>query len=308
MRQNRARMASRRGSKRRAPKLEMGEPRLAGQTNAGSDEQKPKFEWVTVEHRDVDGNPTMPKELIASTYGRRYKEVPHGSEIKPHVLAGYKPKALMLVERKIYEIHRLSIRGWRRRGLIAVELEGWRLHEADWFNAMQGVRVKISDPALPGPHNEKSDYMVSKSSFGRKIVTLVGENDSKTKVHLFEGTLEITETWKSTWRRQGAEVLNKGFQLLLLPLFAALGAGLTLLWLDRSPSSDGRDLHTRENPAEHGVQTSNGQSGNEPPAKAINHQSPDVTARQTSSDKQESTNSPPKGDKAGESSSHSEDQ
>ena len=276
--------------------------------NAGSDDQKPKFGWVPIEHRDVDGNPTFPKELIAGTYGRQYKEVPHGSEIKPQVLAGYKPKALMLVERKIYEIHRLSIQGWRRSGLIEVEMEGWRHHEAEWFNAMQGVRVEISDPGLPGPHNEKSDYMGSKSSFGRKIVKVVDENDSKTEIHLYQGTLDIAETWKSAWRRHGAEVLNKGFQLLLLPLCAALGAGLTLLWLDRSPSSDGPDLYSRENPIEHGVRTSNGESGNDLPGTTENHQSPDVFTRQAPSNEQESSNSPPNGDKARESSSHNEDQ
>ena len=66
--------------------------------------QEPQGEWVAVEHRDADGNPTLPRELIAGTYRRRFEEVPDGTEIRVHVLAGYKPKALMLVEQKIYEI------------------------------------------------------------------------------------------------------------------------------------------------------------------------------------------------------------
>ena len=109
-----------------------------------------------VEHRDADGNPTLPEELIAGTFLRRYEEVPEGTEIKVLVLAGYKPKALMMVERKIYRIHRLSVKGWRRKEQIAIEMDGWRQHEADWFNAMRGVQLEVSDPGLPGPHNEKA--------------------------------------------------------------------------------------------------------------------------------------------------------
>ena len=146
---------------------------ISEMTNTGNSTQKPQYEWVKVEYRDADGNPTLPREKIASTYNRRYEDVPHGTEIKVLVLAGYKP-ALILVERKIYEIHRLSVRGWRRSGQIAVEVEDWRHHEADWFDATRGVRLEISDPGPPGPHNEKSDYIVSESSFNRNIVTSEG--------------------------------------------------------------------------------------------------------------------------------------
>ena len=65
-----------------------------------------------VEHRDADGNPTLPEELIAGTFLRRYEEVPEGTEIKVLVLAGYKPKALMMVERKIYRtVYQLAAEG-----------------------------------------------------------------------------------------------------------------------------------------------------------------------------------------------------
>ena len=184
--------------------------------------QKPQGEWIPFEHRDADGNPTLPKHLIAGTYHRRYEEVPEGSEIKILVLAGYKPKPLMLVERKIYEIHRLSLRGWRRIGQIVVEVDGWRSHEVDWFNVMRGVSLQVSDPAIAGQHNEKSDYIVSESSFNRKIVTAPDDKGSPTETHLHEGTLKITETWKSAWRRQAAEVMNLGVKRLLLPLLVAL--------------------------------------------------------------------------------------
>ena len=217
--------------KRKPPKPRTRQnPGTIAPTSGSGRSQKPQGEWITFEHRDADGNPTLPKHLIAGTYRRRYEEVPEGSEIKVLVLAGYKPK-LMMVERKIYEVHRLSFRGWRRRGQITVEVEGWRHHEADWFNAMRGVGLQVSE-VIPGTHNEGSDYIVSESSFNRKIVTAPDDKGSPTETHLHEGTLKITETWKSAWGRQGAEVINLGIKLLLVPLLVALGAGLALLWID----------------------------------------------------------------------------
>ena len=118
----------------------------------------------------------------------------------------------MLVERKIYEIHRLSIQGWRRRGTITVEVDGWRHHEADWFNAMQGVRLEISDPtSLPGLRSEGSGYIVSESSFNPKVVVQFDRRGRKTEVKLHEGKLGITETWGSAWRRHKTEVLSVGW-------------------------------------------------------------------------------------------------
>lgn len=181
-----------RGAAQQAPDPGKGDASAGGETKAGSGSRKPQ--WVTVEHRDSDGHPTFPKTLIAGTYHRKFGDVPQGSKLKIHVLAGYKPKPVMMIERKIYEIHRLSLRGWRRSGQIAVEMDSWRHHEADWFKAMRGVRLRISDPGLPGPHNEESDYLVSKTSFDRKVVSLLDDEAGKTDIQLHEGTLDITET------------------------------------------------------------------------------------------------------------------
>ncbi len=231
-RQHSANLALGSGLRQQPTKPQIGVPNQEDQMNSSRETQNTQFEWVRIEHRDADGNPTLPRKLIASTYDRRYADVPTGSEIKVLVLAGYKPKALMMVERKIYEIQQFLVRGWRRSGQVAVEIDGWRHHEDDWFKAILHAQLQILDPGLPGPHNEKSDYIVSQSSFDRKIVTVLDEKGSETKVSLYEGTLKITETWKSAWRRQGTEVLNLGLKLLFIPLLVALGAGLTLLWLD----------------------------------------------------------------------------
>lgn len=271
-------------------------------TNTGSKAQKPdvvekpKYEWMAIEHRDADGNLTLPKKMIKGTFLRRYGEVPEGTPIRIHVLAGYKPKALMLVERKIYEVHRIFVHGWRRSGQIVVEVEGWRQHEADWFTAMQGVDLEISDPGLPSVYHEKSEYVVSQSSFGRKIVTLVGEKGSETEVQLYEGKLDLTETWKSAFRRQTAEMLNMGFKLLLLPLLSALLAGLAVWWISRLPSPDVYDSKVLGNSGEQRVQPGMGESATQLSDSPADGQSPNVPVRQADPDKQNSNTKTSEGD------------
>ena len=257
MRQNRA-YRTRKDAQRRKPPGDRQVQTGADDPDAGPEGQKPQYGWVAVEHRDADGNQTLPRNLLESTYPRRYEEVPPGTKLEAHVLAGYKPKALMMVERKIYEIQSLSIGGWRRRGLIGVEVDGWRGHEADWFNAMEGVKLEISDPGRPGPHNKKTQYRVADSSFDRKIVTVIDQAGTTTEHRLFEGTLSIAETWKSAWRRHGADVLNLGFKVLFAPLLVALGAGIALLWIDRPMSSDPDTPQSQPKQSQQPVQTEEG--------------------------------------------------
>ena len=64
-------------------------------TNTGREVQKSQYQRVAVEHRDANGNLSLPKELIKGTYLHRYGEVPQDTQIKIFVLAGYKPNALL---------------------------------------------------------------------------------------------------------------------------------------------------------------------------------------------------------------------
>ena len=259
-------------------------PREAEEANPGGQPSNPKYAWVTIEHRDPDGNPTLPRKLIASTYRRLYSEVPSDAEISVLVLKGYKPKPLMLVERKIYEIHHLSVRGWRRRGQVTVEVEEWRHYEVDWFDAMRGVGLQISDPNPPGLPRETSDYIVSESSFGRKVVVQIDARGRETEVKLHEGRLDITETWGSAWRRQKTEVLSLGWKLILAPLLVALGAGLTLILVNRTPSSGVSDSNTGGTAVQHDEQPTDGATTSEPLKELDNDQSPDSAAPQAESD------------------------
>lgn len=290
MRNRRASITSENPRKQRGLKSAKTDQHGTGDIVRRSNSHSPQYAWVTVEHRDSDGNPTFPKELIESTYQRRYNEVPSDSAIRVHVLAGYKPNPLMMVERKIYEIHRISIEGWRRKGQITVEIEGWRNHESDWFTAMRGAKLEISDPGLPGPHNEKSNFVVSQSSFSRKIVKFVAENGGRTESRLFEGKLDIIEIWRSAWRRQWVDILSFGIKLLIVPLLVALGAGLTLLWVGRTANSGGNDSSTQGSPSVDGSRVRTGPLWSEPANVSESHPSSDVPETQTHSETQHLSN------------------
>ena len=67
MRQNPKEMAPTSGPKQKAQDPEKGEPNRAGATNTSTDAQRPqsqgpKYEWVTLEHRDAAGNLALPNK------------------------------------------------------------------------------------------------------------------------------------------------------------------------------------------------------------------------------------------------------
>ena len=92
---------------------------------------------------------------------------------------------------------------------------------------------------LNAPHHEKAEYVITNSSFDEKVVMLLAGRQGNSEVPLFEGALDISETWRSAWRRQSAEVLSMGFKHFLLPLLIAVLAVLAGLWLGRSSSQSG---------------------------------------------------------------------
>ncbi len=153
-------------------------------------------------------------------------------------MKGNKPKPLLLVERKIYEVHLLTVRGWRRTGRIAVELPHSRSYEADWFSAMRGAKLDISDTGVGQPNLDRAEYTITRSYFDEKLVIVPVGHRGNSEVPLFEGALDITETWRSVWQRQCAKVLSMGFKHFLLPLLIAVLAALLGLWLGRSSQSD----------------------------------------------------------------------
>lgn len=219
--------------------------------------QQPTGEWVTFEHRDSEGNPTFPLPLIRSTHARPYSEVEDNAEFRALILTTYKPSPLMLIERKIYQVQRLTLDGWRRRGQIHVELEGWRAHEREWFSAMLGIDVEIAN-STPGLPTKGDNYTVTNTSFEKKSVTIHLPDNAQQEMPMYGGTLDITETWHSAWRRHRAQVANMALRYVVLPFSVAFGAGAAILWLQtpkdkdtESPSSTigetGAPVHTQAN-------------------------------------------------------------
>ena len=205
-----------------------------------------------MEHRDSEGNLTFPESLIRSTHARRYSEVEDRTQVRALVLTGYKPHALMLIERKIYEVRRLTLDGWRRRGHIHVELDGWRAHEEDWFLAMQSTNVVITDSGQPR-HTKGESYRVTKTNFERKNVSIHHRDGTVKELPMYGGTLDITETWQSAWRRHGAGVIDRTLRYAVLPFSVAFGAGVAILWIQGLSDADQtrQDRPIREAPSVH---------------------------------------------------------
>ena len=239
------RKQNKRGKRRNRRKLRETSPRRQGQRSqdsgasttvppsgsaTGAPKPKGKFEWVKIEHRDSEGNLTFSESLIHSTHARRYSEVEDRTQLRALVLRGYKPHALMLIERKIYKIHRLNVDGWRRRGQINIELDRWRTHEEDWFSAMQGVSVQITNLNRP-PKTKGESYRVATTNFEKKNVSIHHRDGTVKELSMYEGTLDITETWKSAWRRHGAEVIDRTLRYVVLPFSVTLGASVAFIWL-----------------------------------------------------------------------------
>lgn len=198
----------------------------AGKTDQS--DPKPQAQWVKTEWRDLDGNPTFPDHLIASTAKRRFDER-EDRELSVYVLAG--PRSVMMIERKLYRVHELQVHGWRRRGQLVAEMEGWREHEAEWFSAMRGLKMTVRSSDTFGRVDE-ADYTITTAAFERLLVTTVDhKRQREKKTHLYEGTLDIRERWRSTLQRQKASITEKGINAVILPLFLAIVSALLTLWI-----------------------------------------------------------------------------
>ncbi|MXW67620.1 MAG: hypothetical protein F4Z72_11580 [Gemmatimonadales bacterium] len=118
----------------------------------------------------------------------------------------------MLVERKIYELKHLVVYGFRRRGRIIIEVESWRTHESEWFNAMIGIPLEI-DTAEPGGVGEqlptRTQFTITSARFDKKHSIQYNKDGGQTERFVCEANLEIRETIKSTAKR----VVRPGYLL-----------------------------------------------------------------------------------------------
>ena len=96
---------------------------------------------------------------------------------------------------------------------------------------MNGLDLEVRPHDRPRFRRIGDEYRINDATFEQKLVTITGRDGVDAQTLMFHGTLLLKETWKSAWRRQGAELANLAFKSLIVPLSVAIGAGFALLWL-----------------------------------------------------------------------------
>ena len=197
---------------------------------------KPQGEWIRLEHRDAEGNPTLPKRLMASTHNRQH--VSTSKLLVGRVLADYRPPILMVQadpligdQAKIYEIDQITIEGWRRRGRIKIHIAAYRGHEEHWFSAMKNMRVNINQPEDRELGPDEYNYVAHNTEFAKTIYSVTDKEGNGKEEHLYVGTIGVTENWASVLRRNKMWVLKSGAQKFLIPVLIGLTVALVSLLL-----------------------------------------------------------------------------
>lgn len=173
---------------------------------ANAAREAPKAEWVNVEERDADGRFVMPRFATMSTAGREFDPEKH-TDLKLRILKGYAPQGAIVGQYKVYDISLLSMKGWRSKVRVTVELGG-RAHEEAWFAAYKGQAAILVDPGLPNTESDEYEMTVTDSGFEKKIVRVRNASDSTAgpEMRVYEGRLQLVETWASAYRRHKAEL------------------------------------------------------------------------------------------------------
>lgn len=178
----------------------------ARRTRPNAAQELPKGEWVNVEERDPEGRFVMPRFATMSTVGTEYDPTKH-TDLKLRILKGYRPQGAIVGQYKIYEISLLTMKGWRAKVRATIEL-GSRAHEEAWFDAYKGQAAILEDPGLPNTESDEYELTVTDSSFEKKVVRVRKASDATAgpEMRVYEGRLQLVETWGSAYRRHKAEL------------------------------------------------------------------------------------------------------
>ena len=195
-------------------------------SNSENKSQIKKFEWVTVEERDEEGRLIIPRRAIKSTEFTFYNPEEH-KDLKILILTGYAPNGAMLVSRKIYDIQKFDIKGWRANAEAIIELSPRRGHEKSWFDVFEGIDVDIQDTGLAGSISTEYKMKVTKTSFEKKVKTIHGNGENR----LLEGRVYMKETYKSVWDRNKGKIFGKLFWILVAAIVGAIMGSLITLWV-----------------------------------------------------------------------------
>lgn len=166
----------------------------------------PKAEWIKVEERDAEGRFVMPRAVVMSTANTAYDSAKH-TDLKLRILKGYAPDGAIVGQYKVYDISLLSMKGWRSKVHVTVDL-GVRAHEEAWFTAYKGQSAILVDPGLPNTESDEYKMTVRESSFEKKVVRVRTTANALPgpEMRVYEGNLKLVETWGSAYRRHKAEL------------------------------------------------------------------------------------------------------
>ena len=174
-----------------------------------------------------------PKTMAASStvrYAHRDRLLGMGIAI----WRGMHPQPIMTVNTKAYSVT-LKEGGWRRAVNVYVNV-GAREYEKEWFDAMAGQMVTISDETgYPDGASISEQLRVEQTAFNPVQTMVIADDGKQTSQLTYEGRLTLLETLPSFLFRQLQLVLENSFLILA----TALATGVVTILLSI--------LHTRLN-------------------------------------------------------------
>ena len=197
-------------------------------SNSGNKSQEKKVGFTIIEERDKEGRLIFPRKVIKSTEYTFYNPEEH-KDLKIMIWADYAPAGAMFVSRKIYDIQELTIRGWKAKAEVVIELSPQRGHEKAWFDAFEGVDADI-DPAPKDANilNKFTEYnmKVIKTSFAKKVKT-IGDTDNR----MFEARIFMKETYRSAYVRNKNKIFENLIWIIIGAIICAIIGSLITLWI-----------------------------------------------------------------------------
>ena len=182
-------------------------------------------DWARLEVIDSEGRPAFfDQNVMVASSTVRYADRDRLLGMDIMIVRKIHPQPLMLINKKAYAVT-LKEGGWRRSVNVFVNV-GTREYERDWFNAMPGQIVTISDNfGYPDGAYLSETLRVERATFGKVQTTVIGNDRELTHKVAYEGRLRLRETWPSFLYRQWQRVLENSF---LIVATALVTGGVTI--------------------------------------------------------------------------------
>lgn len=186
-----------------------------------STNENKQHEWVSVEEYDSDGRLIMPRDLVRSTARTMYDPEKH-NDLDLRILTGYAPQGALLGQYKLYDVKKLSMKGWRLKAEATIELEPTRGYEKDWFKAFEGSNMIVVDPGTSRDVSNEFKMKVTQSDFSKKVASFIDQKGNKKKKQMYEGHLSMREKISSALFRRKIEFCKYVMVTVIAAIIAAL--------------------------------------------------------------------------------------